>query len=90
MQQVLNLVALLVGGLLCLQCPTRCVAQPSGPTGTRCPPVKGRSETCVCQNKEGFMIDLSSLAKTDGTPRYNYYYAMDDSWKLIFRLDSRI
>ena len=69
MLQILNLVALLVAGLLCLQCP-QCAAQPSGPTGSHCPPVKGRSESCVCQSKEGFMIDLSSLGNTNGTPRY--------------------
>ena len=71
MQQVQNLVAvLLAAGLLYLQCPMQCEAQPSGPTGTKCPPVKGRSESCVCQIREGFMIDLSSLGNTDGTPRY--------------------
>ena len=68
MVQVLNLVALLIAGLLYLQCP-QCAAQASGPTGSKCPPVKGRSETCVCQSKNGFMIDLSSLGNTDGTPK---------------------
>ena len=79
MQQVQNLVPglLLVAGLLCLQYPTQCEAQP---TGSRCPPVKGRSESCVCQVRKGFMVDLSSLSSTDGTPRYNYY-AVDHSWK---------
>jgi hypothetical protein len=39
------------------------------PTGTRCPPVKGReAETCVCQTDMG-VIDLTPIASTDGTPR---------------------
>ena len=46
------------------------------PTGTKCPAsVPGReSETCVCQTKEGFMIDLSSIGNTDGTPRFLIIY----------------
>ncbi len=66
--QNLAIVALLIAGLLYLQCP-QCEAQTTGPTGSKCPPVKGRSETCVCQTKEGFMVDLTSLGNTDGTPR---------------------
>ena len=47
-----------------------CVAVP---TGTKCPPVKGREvETCVCQSDKG-IIDLTSIASTDGSPRYNIY-----------------
>ena len=52
-------------GLVCvLVVPT--VAQP---TGTRCPPAPGRSETCVCKTDKG-IIDLTVLSNTDGTPRY--------------------
>ena len=69
MLQEQNLILLLAAGLLCVQWSSLlCVAEPSG---TKCPPVKGReSETCVCQTRDGFMIDMSSLGNTDGTPRY--------------------
>ena len=67
MLQVHNLAVLLIVGLLCLQCLTLLCA--ADPQGSRCPSVKGR-ETCVCQHKTGSMIDLSSLGRTDGSPRY--------------------
>ena len=38
------------------------------PTGTKCPAVPGRSETCVCKTDKG-VIDLTSLSKKDGTAR---------------------
>lgn len=38
------------------------------PSGTKCPPAQGRSETCVCQAKEG-IIDMTPLSNTNGTAR---------------------
>ena len=40
------------------------------PSGTRCPSVPGREETCVCQTGGG-IIDLTPYSNTDGTPRYS-------------------
>lgn len=40
----------------------------AGPTGTRCPPAPGRSETCVCMTDKG-VVDLTSLSRKDGSPR---------------------
>lgn len=53
------------------------------PTGTRCPPVKGRErETCVCQTDKG-VIDLTPVATTDGTPRWNCRAKQTSLGKLI-------
>ena len=44
-------------------------------TGTQCGTVKGKeTETCLCQvpNKNGVVIDLRPISRTDGTPRYYY------------------
>ena len=49
--------------LLCIA-----VSYATAQTGTRCPAVPGRSETCVCQHQEG-VIDMTSLANKDNTPR---------------------
>ena len=38
------------------------------PTGTKCPPAPGRTETCVCQAPGG-IIDLTPLSNTNGTAR---------------------
>ena len=38
------------------------------PTGTKCPPASGRTETCVCQAPGG-IINLTPLSNTDGKPR---------------------
>ena len=43
-------------------------ATPS-PGSHRCPPVDGRSETCVCQHDKG-IIDVTPLANDDGTAKY--------------------
>lgn len=40
-----------------------CLAQQ---TGKKCPPVEGRSETCVCKSDKG-IIDVTPLSKKDGT-----------------------
>ena len=45
------------------------VPSTADPTGTRCPPVQGVTETCVCKSDKG-VIDLRYLANNDGTPRY--------------------
>lgn len=63
-QEALGLHLTLLLGLLCL--PSLVV---TGPSGTRCPPAPGRSETCVCKSDKG-IIDLTPLSKNDGTPRY--------------------
>ena len=38
------------------------------PTGTKCAPAPGRSESCVCQTKDG-IIDMTSLSNDNGTAR---------------------
>ena len=38
------------------------------PTGTKCPPAPGRTESCVCQAQDG-VIDITLLSKTDGKAR---------------------
>ena len=43
----------------------------AGPTGTKCPPAQGRSETCVCQPTGGGVIDMTPLSNVDGTARYS-------------------
>lgn len=63
-QEALGLLLTVLLGLLCL--PSVVVTEPSG---TQCPPAPGRSETCVCKSDKG-IIDLTSLSKNDGTPRY--------------------
>ena len=64
-QQALGLLLLTVLlGLLCL--PSSVVTSPSG---KRCSPAPGRSETCVCKSDKG-IIDLTSLSNNDGTARY--------------------
>ena len=63
-QEALGLLLAVLLGLLCL--PSMVVTSPSG---TPCPPAPGRSETCVCKSDKG-IIDLTSLSKNDGTPRY--------------------
>ena len=42
------------------------------PTGTKCAPAPGRTETCVCQTQGG-VIDMTSLANINETARYNIY-----------------
>ena len=39
------------------------------PTGTKCAPAPGRSESCVCQTKDG-IIDMTSLSNDNETARY--------------------
>jgi hypothetical protein len=63
-QEAMGLLLFVLLGLLCL--PSVVVTTPSG---TRCPPAPGRSETCVCKSDKG-IIDLTPLSKNDGTPRY--------------------
>ena len=50
----------------------------TSPSGTRCPPAPGRSETCVCKLDKG-IIDLTPLSNTDGTPRYFCSQLADDA-----------
>jgi hypothetical protein len=38
------------------------------PTGTKCAPALGRSETCVCQTQDG-IIDMTSLSNGNETAR---------------------
>ena len=35
-----------------------------------CPTPAGTQSTCTCQTDDGSVIDLSPLAKTDGTAKY--------------------
>jgi hypothetical protein len=44
------------------------------PDSHRCPPVDGRSETCVCQHDKG-IIDVTPLANHDGTAKYVDLYS---------------
>ena len=58
-----QLLALLVG----LTCLMSSVVD-ADPTGTRCPPAPGRSESCVCKTDKG-VIDLTVFSNKDGTAR---------------------
>jgi hypothetical protein len=42
--------------------------KPVPPSGTKCPPVAGRKETCVCRTDKG-IIDLTPISNSDGTPK---------------------
>jgi hypothetical protein len=53
--------------LLLLIVPSLAAAHPNG---TKCPPAKGRPETCVCQPTNQDLVDLTPLANTNGTARY--------------------
>ena len=39
------------------------------PNGTKCPPAKGRPETCVCQPSNQNLVDMTPLSNTNGTAR---------------------
>lgn len=61
-----QLLALLVG-LTCTSVLMSSVVD-ADPTGTRCPPAPGRSESCVCKTNKG-VIDLTVFSNKDGTAR---------------------
>ena len=66
-QEALHLLVLLLG-LTWTSITLTSPAVGADPTGTRCPPAPGRSESCVCKTDKG-VIDLTSLSRKDGKPR---------------------
>lgn len=57
--------------LVCLHCCCFLDLVAAVPTGTKCSAEVG-SPTCVCETPDG-VVDLTGLASTDGSPRYNYF-----------------
>ena len=55
---------------VCLYAAGVCPGAAGGPTGTKCQRTSG-APSCVCQSSElDGVIDLTSMAASDGKPRY--------------------